>query len=321
MGDFIAIDFETANRDRRSACAIGIVQILQGQVERTYESLIKPNAEFDKFDPFNILIHGITNREVQESPYFPNIWNEVQEMNTKSDMTYVCHNALYDMKVLRDLFNFYEIDTRTIYFYDTLLFSKLIWPELPSYKLSTLCKYLKIDLKHHVALSDAQACAMIALQHLEITGASSLEKVADSFGLKLGTLTKNLRPRNNLGIIYEIKNQFNSSLSNTRLLNETANQEENLTFYQDLIGKNVVFTGELSSMSRKNATLVAIRNGAKVNSSISTKTNILVVGMEDFKNYSNGKKSRKLQDAEKLHSLGSKIDIIDEEDFISLLLD
>jgi DNA polymerase-3 subunit epsilon len=321
MEDFIAIDFETANRDRRSACAIGVAQVVRDNITRTYESLIKPSAEFEKFDPFNVLIHGITNSQIQDSPYFPAIWSKLQTMNSKNELPYVCHNAGFDMKVLRDLLNFYEIETYTIYFYDTLLVSKLIWPDLPNYKLSTLCKFLEIKLNHHDALSDAKACAIIALKHMEKTGATSLEAVAHSFGLTLGILTKIKIPINNVDIVYEIKNQFKSDLSISKITDENVYNQKTATFYQDLVGKNVVFTGELSSMSRRNATLIAIQNGAKVTSSITTKTNILIVGMVDFRNYLNGKKSRKLNDAEKLRSLGTKIDIIDEEDFIGLLLD
>ena len=129
MEDFIAIDFETANRDRRSACAIGVAQVVRDNITRTYESLIKPSAEFEKFDPFNVLIHGITNSQIQDSPYFPAIWSKLQTMNSKNELPYVCHNAGFDMKVLRDLLNFYEIETYTIYFYYTLMVSKLIWPD------------------------------------------------------------------------------------------------------------------------------------------------------------------------------------------------
>jgi DNA polymerase-3 subunit epsilon len=321
MKDFVAIDFEAANRDRRSACAIGLVQVSQGELGRRFESYIKPKSEFSKFDPFNVLIHGITNHTVQNSPSFEEIWLQIRNINFGFDTPLVCHNAGYDVKVLRDLLNLYEITTDEIYFYDTLLLSKFVWPHLASYKLSVICKFLNIPLDHHVAISDAEACAEIALKHMEIIGVTSLAEVANHFGLKLGKISSNLLSNRNLNLNYVIDNQYSRADLSFQSKGQNLNDEKKYNFYQDLNGKNIVFTGELSSMNRKSATLIAVKNGANVNSSITSKTNILVVGIDDFKNYSQGKKSRKLLDAEKLLNLGNKIDIIDEEDFIRLLSD
>ena len=49
--DFVAIDFETANGFRGSACAVGLVRVRDGAVVDTYASLLQPPAGFDHFDP------------------------------------------------------------------------------------------------------------------------------------------------------------------------------------------------------------------------------------------------------------------------------
>lgn len=58
MFDFVAVDFETANARRSSACSIGIAAVKGLKVVETYHSLIRP--EFGRFSGVNIRIHGIT---------------------------------------------------------------------------------------------------------------------------------------------------------------------------------------------------------------------------------------------------------------------
>jgi DNA polymerase-3 subunit epsilon len=88
----------------------------------------------------------------------------------------------------------------------------------------------------------------------------------------------------------------------------------------ELFGKKVVFTGELTTLTREMAIQRAVDNGATVSSSVSKKTNFLIVGISDFIDFSQGKKTRKLKDAEALSIEGHDISIIDEEDFLRLTI-
>ena len=58
--DFTAIDFETANGSRASACSVGLVKVRDGRVVDKTGWLIRPPAGHDEFAPWNITIHGIT---------------------------------------------------------------------------------------------------------------------------------------------------------------------------------------------------------------------------------------------------------------------
>ena len=58
MMDFTAIDFETATDRRNSACSVAVVEVRDGEVARTYSTLIRPPGL--QFSSFNISIHGIT---------------------------------------------------------------------------------------------------------------------------------------------------------------------------------------------------------------------------------------------------------------------
>ena len=55
--EFVAIDFETANEKRASACSCGIAIVAGGRVVETKHWLIRPQEL--RFSPWNVGIHGI----------------------------------------------------------------------------------------------------------------------------------------------------------------------------------------------------------------------------------------------------------------------
>ena len=57
MLDFVALDFETANKYKNSACSLAVITVENGQITKKAYSLIKP--PFMSFDPECIEIHGI----------------------------------------------------------------------------------------------------------------------------------------------------------------------------------------------------------------------------------------------------------------------
>ena len=67
----IAIDFETANEERRSACAIGLAWIESGEVVRREHRLIRPKEM--RFNVHNIRVHGINPEDVRDKPEFPEV--------------------------------------------------------------------------------------------------------------------------------------------------------------------------------------------------------------------------------------------------------
>ena len=56
--EFVAIDFETANRNSDSACSIGLVTFKDGKIVDEYYKLIRPKNLY--FHPDNIKVHGLT---------------------------------------------------------------------------------------------------------------------------------------------------------------------------------------------------------------------------------------------------------------------
>ena len=70
--NFTAIDFETANSKRSSACAIGIMVVENGRIIKEITKLIKPTPDYH-----NIRVHGITEDMVENEPDFGELWNEI----------------------------------------------------------------------------------------------------------------------------------------------------------------------------------------------------------------------------------------------------
>jgi len=190
-----------------------------------------------------------------------------------------------------------------------------MWPEFSNHKLNYLSDKFDIQLDHHNASSDAQACALIALKQIEVLEKKSLLEVAQNYGFKLGVLNSSGVKTMSDFKIYG-SGHFGNKVDSSKGLKPT----KELNMGGDLYGKRVVFTGELSTLTREVAIQRAVDNGAIVNSAVSGKTNFLVVGVSDLIDFNEGRKTRKLQAAEKFSDEGHDISIIDEEDFLRLTI-
>jgi DNA polymerase-3 subunit epsilon len=157
---FVAIDFETANECKDSACAVGIAVVENGAVTRSFQRLIRPPTDY--FSEWNFRTHGIHWQDVKKEDDFSTVWKDVRR--TIGDASYfVAHNAGFDQQVLSECCEFYGIDPPGSEFLCTIEAASSIWT-LDSYTLPRVCEFLRIPLKHHNAESDASASAHILLQ-------------------------------------------------------------------------------------------------------------------------------------------------------------
>jgi DNA polymerase-3 subunit epsilon len=156
---FVAIDFETANRSRNSACAISVVCVQDGVIAKTYTQLIRPpilNFEFT-------YIHGITASDVRNAPTYREIHEEVLS-HIKGAEFIAAHNASFDASVLNALCQYWGLQAPTTPWKCTVKLARNSWGIYPT-KLPNVCDHLGIPLQHHDATSDATACAKIVLAH------------------------------------------------------------------------------------------------------------------------------------------------------------
>ena len=160
MHNFVAIDFETSDYHRDSACSVGLVRVEQGIITEEFSCLIRPPRAIMRFTE----IHGITWADVAEQPTFAEHWPRINSFFQNVHYA-VAHNASFDRGVLVGCCQAFGIIPPTVEFRCTVQVARNHFKIYPA-KLSNVCQVLGLDLNHHEALSDARACANIMLRAL-----------------------------------------------------------------------------------------------------------------------------------------------------------
>lgn len=154
---FVALDFETADRKRDSACSLALVRVEKNQIVRTESRLIRPPRKEFEFTR----IHGLTWEMVQDAPDFAAVWTELEPMLEGASFL-VAHNASFDRSVLKACCEAAGLAPPALPFHCSVALARRRW-SLRRARLPDVCAFLGIPLRHHDATSDAQACARIVL--------------------------------------------------------------------------------------------------------------------------------------------------------------
>ena len=157
MSTFAAIDFETANHDPASACAVGIVIATDGRIVHREHRLIRPPTRDFAFTH----IHGLTWSRVRRAEDFGAVWPGLSRRLGTVEF-FAAHNAPFDRGVLAACCELYGVRTPKQRFVCTVQLARRQWRIYPT-KLPDVCRHLEIPLRHHEADSDAEACASIVL--------------------------------------------------------------------------------------------------------------------------------------------------------------
>jgi len=305
--DFVALDFETANEKRDSACAVGITVVRNGVVVDTDYRLIRPPEM--RFEYWNVRVHGISAEDVSDCPTFAETWPEISEL--LQGQLVVAHNASFDFSVLRHTLYTYNIDLPSLSYLCTLKLSRRVWPELASHSLGFLAETHGLELEHHHAGSDSKAAAELLLLAARQNEKSCARELAATFSVSVGE-------------IYSDGNWLPSSGPGVRKQKETIE----ITFPEGyeasthpFFGKSVAFTGTLTMFSRQEAQRVVEIFGGHPKTTVSKNTDYLVVGVNDLRKLAAGQsKSSKLRKADELRQSGHEIYIISDVDFQQFVL-
>ncbi len=156
-GPFVALDFETSAPDPGSACSVGLVRVERGRVTRRVRQLIRPpNHEIWYTD-----IHGLTLADLHDKPSFGQAWPVLRGLFEGVGFL-AAHNAGFDRAVLLACCYNAGIDPPDLPWVCTVRQARRTLGIRPA-NLNHVAKVMGLELNHHDALSDAEACARIVL--------------------------------------------------------------------------------------------------------------------------------------------------------------
>ncbi len=164
-GNFVAIDFETADRGPDSACAVALVRVERLEIVEKKVQLLRPPRPRFVFT----YIHGITWQDVADAPTFAEAWPELAHLLEDVEEL-AAHNAGFDQSVLRAccLMSGHAMPSQR--FVCTMHLARRTWGLYPT-RLPDVCRHLGVHLKHHDPESDAEACARIVIAARRARGA------------------------------------------------------------------------------------------------------------------------------------------------------
>lgn len=157
MPTFVALDFETADRHRDSACSVGVVRVEGNRITARGHHLIRPPRSTFELTGF----HGISWAHVAREPMFSEVWQRVLPLLEGAEFI-AAHNASFDRSVLRACCAAVGLDPPALRFECTVKLARARWKLHPA-TLPHVCRHLGLPLRHHDALSDAEACAGIVM--------------------------------------------------------------------------------------------------------------------------------------------------------------
>lgn len=309
--EFVAIDFETANRQRGSICSIGYATVIDGVVKEQDSWLVRPPDGMADFDPWNTRIHGISASDVADAMRIrvglERLWDTI------GSRTLVVHNAAFDIYALRDACWAEEVPHPALTYADTLVMARREMA-LISYRLPIVAEALGVALpEHHRAEDDAAACAGIMLAIAQRREAASVQEVADRLRVRLGRL--NPDGESNVSCYAgPIGGHGGGPRPDAPGANPNADPEH------PLYGQVMVFTGALA-LTRTEAWDWAASVGAQPEENVTKRTTILIVGNgfqgESMAEFQTGKAKKALALLEK----GQQIEVMTEEQFMEALGD
>lgn len=180
----IAIDFETANEQRGSACSVGLAWIEDGRVVRVEERMIRPKDM--RFSSFNIAIHGIRPEHVEDAGEFPEVMDEFAD--DFAGATMIAHNAAFDFSVWRACLDQYRQAYPELSYLCSVKMAQRVWPHLISHKLNVLAQHLGLSFMHHNAAEDAAVCAEASIAIARSLQVSHVGDIAPAIGMRAGRL-------------------------------------------------------------------------------------------------------------------------------------
>ena len=247
--NFVAIDFETATS--KAACQVGIAVVRQGEIVDTICRYIQPPG--NRYVRQTIAVHHITPDMTIDAPTFSELWPEIRKYFHCQLLVF--HNAPFDLNILNKEMERYDLENFVpMAIADT--------HELTGYKLEEACADYGIEIEnHHNALADAIACARLFIAYL------TTDYIPKHIESERKQTPQSIHNSKDIIIHQKIRGDL--------LVQDLTNAAPSNPFYD----KKVVITG-LFPIDRNELASILKEKGADINTSISRKTNIVLIGEE-----------------------------------------
>lgn len=302
--DYISIDFQTANSNRDSVCKIAVSIVESDKIKETKAWLVKPRSSF--FDAFNVSLHGITFNDVEKYPEFDVVWQEVEPII--ENKLVIAHVAGYHMSVLRHVCDLYDVKYPSLQYVCSSIMAKHHWQNIPGYDLQTLCAFNDINFIPYNAESICEATALISNRMFSEKGIKSTEEITSNLQTTVGVFYED-------GYIPSVSKRIRHKFDPTTYSIDPKNFNPESIFY----GRNVVFTGTLSSMIREEAQKLIMNIGGNAQKGVNKETDYLVVGQQDYRIVGSDGMSAKQEKVLGMIAKGAAIEIMSEAEFIKNL--
>lgn len=310
--NFTAIDFETANGKRSSACALGIAVVKSCEIVETRYWLMRPQPF--QFNYFNVLVNGLTEKQLANKPSFCDYWDEIKPYI--ENQVIIAHNAAFDVSVLLSVLRYYEIHPPSLKYICTYQAGRKFFQHLLNYKLDTLAAHIGIQFRHHNAAEDAETAAKIMSHMIRSQNHAGVEYLAQALDLQIGEISASHHLPCKFLSAPPPRSTPNRALPISKTVTASRTEFDTTHPFYD---RTVVFTGFLNGLSRMQAAQIVADLGGHPADTVTKKTDYLVVGIQDDRLLRGHPISSKTRKAIQYAKLGTGIQIISEDDFYNMI--
>ena len=316
---YVIIDIEMTGLEpaKDSIIEIAGLRIIDDTIESTFSSLLKPSEYVLKEEITQLT--GITEEMLSTAPHFSEIQEELTAFIGK--LPFVGHNILLDIQFLNKAmldcgYSAFDND-----YVDTLPLSQKLFPEFIHHRLTDMAAYYNISTEGaHRALQDCyitKSC-FDAMRKTMTRSFPTEEAFTESFSTTGKRLkAEHIKPFYQITFPKVPMTQMESSSLCQAFIQHNIFQQP---IQSPIQNKVFVFTGILKQMSRREAMLWVASLGGINEDKLTTKVNYLVVGWKEAEIVNNDHLSGKEKKALRYQAEGYPIQILTEQDFITLII-
>lgn len=267
-----------------------------------FSELIQPpceNPESGEFiSDFISYLTGITNEMLVDADVIENVLPRY--LDFIGDSFIIGYNVNFDINFIYDNAEYLELNHFSNDFMDIMRLSRKIHKEMQHHRLKDMAELYDIDYTNaHRSLADClitkEVFKNLLIEGIDIFG--SFEDISKAF---------------------HSKNKKGSSRLKAEDFISQVNPDE-IDSENPIYGKTIVFTGALERMERKYAFQIVTNLGGIPADGVTKKTNLLVLGNNDYCKTIKDGKSSKQKKAEQYKLDGLDIDIIPETVFYEMV--